>query len=429
MLSMNTCKRIVVVDDDPKTRLLLKHILQPPEFEAHLFSNGPEALLHLPEIQPDCLVSDFIMPGMDGEALLREARDIPGLESVPFIVISALRSGDRIRSVLDAGATAFLQKPFPLRHLADKIRSVLGEATAPPEASPVLVPLPPAPPPPPPAVTHSPDDTQPLYETILLQVNESGRAQAAESGQGPLATEASPTPPTQDIEERDEPEPPDSIGGLGRFTRVEWNQRAFVVVTEYAARPRFTVTTVISENGTSLRKFESSLTYPLGREEDRAMARHLAELQHEEVLQRFGSLVTVALPRRALWPEHRRSVDPALLAWTMSAIARRAEEDVGTELTARLLRVTRAQTGDDALRGFDVTRFGRVVVDQIHSPRLPRHAVDAVARWCSAFAEEAFHEAGDGAIESIREATRPRASELESLNFYDKLSERLSTAH
>lgn len=121
---------MIVVDDDPKVRLLLERAFRAPEFETHAFPTGKAALERVAQIKPDCVVSDILMPDMDGESLLRALRAVPGLEAVPFIALSAVRSEARIRAVVGAGADAFLLKPFPLRELTDKVRSLVERPQA-----------------------------------------------------------------------------------------------------------------------------------------------------------------------------------------------------------------------------------------------------------------------------------------------------------
>ena len=103
---MTTPRRMIVVDDDPKVRMLLERAFRAPEFETHAFPTGKAALERVEEIRPDCIVSDMLMPDMDGESLLRALRALPGLESVPFIALSAVRSEARIRAMVGAGADA-----------------------------------------------------------------------------------------------------------------------------------------------------------------------------------------------------------------------------------------------------------------------------------------------------------------------------------
>jgi len=127
---MTTPRRMIVVDDDPKVRLLLERAFRAPEFETHSFPTGKAALARVAQIKPDCVVSDILMPDMDGEGLLRALRAVPGLEAVPFIALSAVRSEARIRAVVGAGADAFLLKPFPLRELTEKVRSLVERPQA-----------------------------------------------------------------------------------------------------------------------------------------------------------------------------------------------------------------------------------------------------------------------------------------------------------
>jgi DNA-binding response OmpR family regulator len=122
---MNPPRRLIVVDDDSKVRLLLERAFRAPEFETHAFPTGAAALQRVADIRPACVVSDILMPDMDGESLLRAVRALPGLERVPFIAVSAVRSEARIRAVLSAGADAFLLKPFPLRDLIEKVRTLV----------------------------------------------------------------------------------------------------------------------------------------------------------------------------------------------------------------------------------------------------------------------------------------------------------------
>jgi CheY-like chemotaxis protein len=395
---------MVVVDDDPKVRLLLERAFRAPEFETQAFATGAAALLRVAEIRPDCVVSDILMPDMDGESLLRGMRALPGLERVPFIAVSAVRSEARIKAVLAAGASAFLLKPFPLRELIDKVRALLARPAAarapdatgdlasptrplmaaahtsstaavrrkPPVAAP---PMAPAPPPPPAAPRRAAPTARPAEAPTTRPVavptapgaarpDPTATAPAlARTGAAPPAgppartsvrvspvrvvvktgVPAAPKPPSGErpAVRRVELGPPDAAFGFGRFTRVESRGRSFVVLTEAVPQPKFTVTTVITEKGVPLRKIESALPHPLAREEDRAIVRRQLDLQHEDTLRRLDELVLDTAPRRVLWSDQSRSVEAGVLAWAMSAVAQLAETQAGTDETARQLRLTR----------------------------------------------------------------------------------------
>jgi DNA-binding response OmpR family regulator len=449
---------MVVVDDDSKVRLLLERAFRAPEFETHSFPTGAAALQHVAELRPDCVVSDIRIPDMEGESLVRAVRAVPGLERVPFIALSTVRSEPQIRAVLAAGASAFLVKPFPLRDLIDKVRTLVERPpTAPngPEGADVTSPTrpliaaphttstaavrrkPAAAAPAAPAVTRPatappplPDDPKTLAPGTAPALPQPKAAPTSVRVSRVRIVVPSPAPrgPSGDRADvrRFEIGPSDPGLGFGRFTRVESRGRSFVVLTEAVPQPKFTVTTVIAEKGVPLRKIESALPHPLAREEDRETVRRQLDLQHDDTLRRLDELVLDTAPRRVLWSDQSRSVEAGVLAWAMSAVAQLAETQAGTDETARHLRRTReaALADEDALRAFKVTPFARVVVDPKHAGRVPRRAVRAAAGWCRAFATAALRAQVEEIVGPVRQATRRYSLELERMGFYDRLLRR-----
>jgi DNA-binding response OmpR family regulator len=380
---------MVVVDDDAKVRTLLERAFRAPEFETRAFPTGAAALRGIPAIRPDCVISEALLPDMDGESLLRSVRAMPGLERVPFIAVSAARAEAGIRAMLAAGGDSFLLKPFPLRDLLDKVRELL-------------------------------DDESP---TRPLVTGPHTMSTAAVRRKPPAA----PSPPAAADVRQVDLGPAEPGQGFGRFTRVQTRDRSFVVLTEATAQPKFTITTVITENGVPLRRIESALPHPLAREEDDDTVRRQVRLQHEDALRRLDDLVLDKTPRRVVWPDRSRSVDAGVLAWAMSAVAQMAESEGGTDETVRQLRrsleTTAAEEG--TVEAFRVTPSGRVVVDPDHGERVPRRAVRAVAAWCRAFAAATLRCEGDRLAGAVRHATRRYALELERMGFYDRLSRRV----
>jgi hypothetical protein len=214
--------------------------------------------------------------------------------------------------------------------------------------------------------------------------------------------------------------------GFGRFTRVEGRGRSFVIMTEAVQKPKFTVTTVITEKGVPLRKIETALPHPLAREEDVETVRRQLDLQHDEIVKRLDDYVLDGGRRRVVWSDQSRTIDAALLAWTLSAVAQLAEAEVGTEETARALYLTRerALVSEDSIRAFQITSGARVVVEPGQGTHLPRRAVRAVAGWCHDFATSALLVDADQVAEPVRQATRRHGDELERIGFYDRLRRR-----
>jgi CheY-like chemotaxis protein len=421
---------MVVVDDDPRVRQLMERAFKAPEFETHAFPTGRAALERVAEIRPDCVVSDLLMPDMDGERFLRAMRATSGLERVPFIFVSAVRSEARIRAVLEAGAAAFMVKPFPLRDLIEKVRALVQdahEADARPELRAVARPA-------------AAEDAvaapvalggNELAPTIpLAAVSPAALASLAGAAALPRPDQSSARLPRPDQSSpglrRIDLEAPQTDGGFGRYTRVDLRGRSLVVLTEAVLQPKFVVTTVITEKGQALRKLDSALPHPLAREEDREVIRLQVDAQHEGVLGRIEELVLDGVKRRVLWSDQSRSVDPDLLAWAVSALAQLVETEVGTEETTRLLLATheRASVIESVLRVFHVTPTGRVLVDPNRREKLPRRTVAAVAGWCVALAMEGLQVDAEAAFEPIRHATHRRGAELERLGFYGRLRRR-----
>jgi CheY-like chemotaxis protein len=378
--------RVVIADDDPKVRRLLEHALHAPEFEVHAFATGAEALAAAPEIRPHCVVSDMLMPDMDGEGLLRGLRETPGLESVPFLVVSAIRSEARIESILAAGASAFLLKPFPVKELVARIRSLADHGEEPEEET-----------------TEEPE--------------------AGADGEPALAALLAEPPDPSSMPKRTELQT-DHSPGFGRFTKVEQDGRSFMVLTEIENAPQFTVITTITEKGLGRRKIESSLLHPLTRKEDRDTVRRQVDLQHENALDFLSRLVLDGAARRIVWSHQSRTASPALLAWAVSAFAQAAEAEVGADEVGRALRRTleREALRHEDLRVFEVTERSRVAVALDREERVPLRAVAAVAGWSVALAAETLQLDEEAALRRIRQATRSRGRELERLGFFERLS-------
>ncbi|HJS57746.1 MAG TPA: response regulator [Vicinamibacteria bacterium] len=120
--------RIVAIDCDAALGARLLTEFRSREYDFHWFADGREALGKLQEIQPDVIVCEMILPGLDGLALLETVRLWPGLRDVPFLVLSTVRSDAIIHAALEAGASAYLVKPCSVWQLKQTIHMVLENA-------------------------------------------------------------------------------------------------------------------------------------------------------------------------------------------------------------------------------------------------------------------------------------------------------------
>ena len=113
--------RVLIVDDEPHILQFLQVKLKASGYEVFSASSGPEALAHVQTQEPNLLVLDVIMPGMDGFETLKQIRSI---SSVPVIILSARETNvDKVKG-LKMGADDYLAKPFNPDELVARIEAV-----------------------------------------------------------------------------------------------------------------------------------------------------------------------------------------------------------------------------------------------------------------------------------------------------------------
>ncbi len=119
-------KKILVVDDEPAFVSLFKSRLEPAGFDVCSASDGEEALAKVNQEKPDLIVLDVVIPKMSGYEVMKKIRDNSATRRIPSIVISG-KAG--MKDFFDGmSGVEFMQKPFDLKLLVDRVEEILGAA-------------------------------------------------------------------------------------------------------------------------------------------------------------------------------------------------------------------------------------------------------------------------------------------------------------
>ena len=123
-------QKIMIVDDDNNIAELISLYLIKECFEAEIFNDGESALAALDTYEPNLILLDLMLPGMDGYQVCREVR---AKSNIPIIMLSA--KGEVFDKVLglELGADDYMEKPFDSKELVARVKSVLRRYKAVPE--------------------------------------------------------------------------------------------------------------------------------------------------------------------------------------------------------------------------------------------------------------------------------------------------------
>lgn len=120
-----TKQKVLIVEDEPIIGNLLEVGLSEAGFEAEYISTTAKALEEVQQFRPDIIISDTLMPHMDGYELRRRLRQDPQTAGIPFIFLSARAESAEKMESLRMGADDYVYKPFKIENLTDRMRRVM----------------------------------------------------------------------------------------------------------------------------------------------------------------------------------------------------------------------------------------------------------------------------------------------------------------
>ena len=123
-------RKILIVDDDQELVDLLVDVLERDgRFEIRAVNNGFDAGMMVKDYHPDLIVLDVMLPDINGKEVCQRVRSDKTLDDVRVICISGIVEADKIEELRAAGANDFLQKPFEVEKLLDRICQLLEVET------------------------------------------------------------------------------------------------------------------------------------------------------------------------------------------------------------------------------------------------------------------------------------------------------------
>ncbi len=117
--------RILIVDDSPTNLKLAAYTLRSAGYEITLAVDAEQAQVLLVSVQPDLILMDIGLPGMDGLTLTRKLKADEKLKHIPVVAMTAFAMKGDDRKALDAGCVGYISKPIDTRQFAQQVSAYL----------------------------------------------------------------------------------------------------------------------------------------------------------------------------------------------------------------------------------------------------------------------------------------------------------------
>jgi two-component system, chemotaxis family, chemotaxis protein CheY len=121
---------ILIVDDSTPMRAVIKKVIRASGFDIGMFfeaANGTEALSVLDANWLDLVLTDYNMPDMDGLELLKKIKLDDITKNIPVVMVTTEGSSQRVDRFMEAGAAAYIKKPFTPEAIRQTLNNILGE--------------------------------------------------------------------------------------------------------------------------------------------------------------------------------------------------------------------------------------------------------------------------------------------------------------
>ena len=121
---------VLIVDDASTVRMLVSYALSDKGYQVLQAGDGKEGLALLERTPVDLIISDLNMPEMDGLEMVRQVRKLPQFRTTPIVLLTTESSQDRRNLGKEAGANAWMVKPFKPEQLVAVMQKLIPQAVA-----------------------------------------------------------------------------------------------------------------------------------------------------------------------------------------------------------------------------------------------------------------------------------------------------------
>ena len=118
-------KRILVVEDQPDNRQIIRDMLAPTDYEIMEVESGEEALAAIAKKRPDLILMDIQLPIMDGYTATRQIKADPAMRSIPIIAVTSHALDGEEQTARAAGCDGYVPEPYSPRQLLAKVYQYL----------------------------------------------------------------------------------------------------------------------------------------------------------------------------------------------------------------------------------------------------------------------------------------------------------------
>lgn len=124
---MKTKRKILIIDDEPDILEFLSYNFRKHNFEVSIANDGREGIQKALEVIPEIIISDILMPQMDGIEMCKQIRKTMEFNSTPFIFLTAVNDDYKVLYAMTSGADQFASKPIRFEYLLTMVEDMLNK--------------------------------------------------------------------------------------------------------------------------------------------------------------------------------------------------------------------------------------------------------------------------------------------------------------